>query len=127
MSWLKDERTDVAQMLAAAGLTAYAAVPDRVVPPLAMVVPGSPYLEDGQTIGAKRLHLDIWLIPGNGENEAITDALDEQIMQAVTVLEAHDITVENVSQPIQWSPNSGGQFLTSVVSCSYEAIPPTAN
>ena len=113
---LRDERTAVAESLTAAGLRGVDHVPGRITPPIAMVVPGSPYLESsGQPFGSKTLRLDVWLVVGAGDNAVIANRLDEHIAIAVEALEDADWLIENVAQPFPYAPQ-GGEFLTSIVS-----------
>ena len=125
MSWIKDERTEVATLLGGAGFTAFDHVPSRPIPPFAMVVPGSPYLEGGDTFGGKTLRFDVWVIAGQGDTSALSDALDDQIVTAIAALEADDLHVESVSQPIEWKPSTGGTFLATVIGTALEVTPPT--
>lgn len=125
MSWIKAERTAVADTLTAADFAAVDHVPARPIPPLAMVVPGSPYLEGGDTFGGKTMRLDVWIIAGQGDTAALSDALDDQIVRAVAALEADDLHVENVSQPIQWQPASGSTYLVAIIGVRLDVHPPS--
>ncbi len=127
MSTLKAERQTIADLLSASDITATAHVPARPVAPLAMVLPGSPYLEGGDTFGAKTLRLDVWLVlSAQGDNEALSDAIDERVEAAVAALEADDLAVENVGQPIEWRPEGGAAFLVVIIAIRTEINYPPA-
>ncbi|MBZ4485965.1 hypothetical protein LQ938_09700 [Microbacterium sp. cx-55] len=122
---LKAEREAIATTLAAgSGLTAFAFVPANPIPPLAMVLPGSPYLEGGDVYGSKTLRADVWLVlPGLGDNQTQSDSLDTHIEAAVAALEDDDLAIENVGQPIEWKPDAGGMHLVSIISISTQIAP----
>lgn len=102
---LAEERQAVAELLTAGGVRAVAHVPSKPTPPLAMVVPGSPYLSAAETFGgSKALRLDVWLVIGTATgNAALTDALDAEIVKALAILEADEWLIEDV-QIDQWQP-----------------------
>lgn len=112
---LKAERSAMAAALTRAEFTAFDHVPARPVGPFAMVVPGSPYFEDGDTFGTGTVRLDVWIVAGQGDTAALADALDEQIDRAVNALAADEYHVETVGQPIEWRPSSGGVHLVAIL------------
>ncbi|MGM7677576.1 hypothetical protein [Microbacterium sp. A94] len=122
---LVSERKAIAEVLTGAGIRTVAHVPTRPEPPIAFVVPGSPYLEGGDTFGQKTLRLDMWIVAGQGDNDSLSDALDALIVTALAALEADDLTVENVSQPIAWQPSTGGEYLVAVIGIRTEISTPT--
>jgi len=126
MNEITAEREAVAALIARDDRPAVAFVPAPVSPPLAMVLPGSPYLEGGETFGSKTLRIDVWLVyPGATDNAATGSALDTEITRTVAALEADDIFVESVEAPALWQPNSGGSFLYTVISARLEISSPT--
>lgn len=125
MTWLKAERAAVAELLTAGGITGLDHVPANPVAPVALVVPGSPYLEGGDTFGEKTIRFDVWIIAGRGDNAGLSDALDDLIGTAVTTLEAEDVHVESVGQPITYQPANGAAYLAAILSTRLDVRPPS--
>lgn len=120
---LSAEREALKATLSAADIQAFAAVPARLTPPAAVIVPGSPYIEQGDTFGAAALRFNVWLAaPGGDIGE---DTLDGLIDTAIATLAADDWVIEGVSQPFDWS-HQGGNHLTSIISIRGEIPFPTA-
>ncbi|MGF6821180.1 hypothetical protein M2317_000066 [Microbacterium sp. ZKA21] len=113
---LAEERKAVADLLNAGGVRAATHVPSDPKPPLAMVVPGSPYLAAADTFGGSRtLRLDVWLVAGTATNNAaLTDTLDARIAEAIAILDADEWLLEDV-QIDQWEPASGGKFPVAIL------------
>ncbi|SNS41584.1 hypothetical protein SAMN06309944_0164 [Micrococcales bacterium KH10] len=86
MSVLNDIRTGIVQALEAAGIQAFDHLPERLNPPVAVLVPGSPYLEAGDVFGTHKVRYTVALVAGNATNDMATKALDELIETAVTAL-----------------------------------------
>ncbi|TGY35040.1 hypothetical protein E5344_12200 [Microbacterium laevaniformans] len=123
-SWLTDERQEVADLLTEAGFSGTVHVPSVPLPPLAMVLPGSPYLDEGELFGERAMRLDIWVVAGQGDTPSLADGLDEQIAGIVQTLEGDGITVESVAQPITWKPANGSENLVSIISVRLLVRPP---
>lgn len=111
---LKAEREALKATLTGADVHTFAKVPGRFTPPVAIVVPGSPYVEQGDTFGTSALRFDVWLAAPSGE--LAEDTLDDLIDTATGALTGESWDIETVTQPFDWSPTSGGNHLASIIS-----------
>lgn len=106
MSTLTDLRTELTESLTPLSVTTYTHVPGRMSLPGAFVMAGSPYIEQGDTFGARRIRFAVILAVQTGTNQSETTALDELIESAITALETDDWLVEEVSQPYSMAFNN---------------------
>lgn len=84
MSELSIVRSDVAAELAAQGLNAVYTVPDRVVPPVAVVQPGEPYLTAANHANSIwEVTLRVTVLTGAGSNETQMNDLDDAIEKVI--------------------------------------------
>lgn len=118
-SWLTRERQWVADVLTDAGIPATPHVPARPNPPVAMVLPGNPYIEPGDTFDTRRLHLVVQIVVGSADNAAVTVALDGYVATALDALDAALVNVEQVGGAFPWRPKAGGEFLVVPIDISY--------
>lgn len=113
-------RRDLADSLVELPVTVYAHLPGRAVFPSAVVLAGSPYLEQGLTFGSWTIRLEVWLSASKGDNGSETDTADELIQAAIDAIETYDSpltdgwVVETVSQPFSWEINNGQAFTASI-------------
>ena len=105
---LKSVREEARVLLAAAGVTVYEYIPARISPPAAVMEPGNPYIEQGQTFSEFNVRLSVVLVAGQSSNEKATDDLDQLICSAMDALDTFDI--ESVEQPATYDFN-GAQLL----------------
>lgn len=117
MSGLGDLRTAVADALAPLGLNTYTHLPGRAALPCAMVIAGSPYIEQGQTFGERLFRFGVLVASQTGENNSETSALDELIEAAVAALESDGWLVEQVAQPFLQEFNNA-QALGTLITVS---------
>lgn len=96
---LHELRQELADVLDAAGTTVVDHLPERLVPPLAIVAAGSPYVEPADTFGSYRVRLTAVLVCSPATNDVATDALDEAVTAALVALDASDWGIERVDQP----------------------------
>lgn len=91
-------------------------VPDRLVPPAAIVAPGDPYLEhrDTDTFGTHTASFEVWLVQRTGSNETVTTALDDEIEAQVEALTGAGFAVERVSEPFMYQVQNA-QYLTVIL------------
>jgi hypothetical protein len=79
-------KAELALDLQNAGLEILDYVPERVVPPIVIMTPGSPYLSV-ETVGNEyRLGLTLTMVAMTATNEEATEALDGLIAQTVSAL-----------------------------------------
>lgn len=94
---LKELRGEIADALT--GITTYDHVPARPNLPCAFVLPGSPYIEDGETFGESLVRFELVVLTHPSLNSAETDALDQDILRFRRELHAAGWTPETVTQP----------------------------
>jgi hypothetical protein len=69
-----------------AGLEILDYVPERIVPPIVIITPGTPYLVP-ETVGSEyRLGLNLTLVAGQATNELATEDLDNLIANTVSAI-----------------------------------------
>lgn len=79
-------KAELALDLQNAGLDVLDYVPERLVPPLVVMTPGSPYLVP-ETVGNEyRLALNLTMVASTATNEEATEALDALIAQTVSAI-----------------------------------------
>lgn len=105
---LKTTREEIKVILNAVGVGVVGHIPGRIAPPTAIVEPGSPYMEMGETFSDFNVRMNVVLLAGAAGNEVATDELDQLICTAVDALDTFDI--EAVEQPEAFEIN-GAQYL----------------
>lgn len=105
MNALSQTRQDVSDTLVEAGIVATDSIPDRITPPIAVIMPGNPYVEDGNTTTNVAIQLVVRVITNVATNEVMADALDDVISAVVIALKADQWTV-SVSEPFALAANN---------------------
>lgn len=72
-------RTALASTLNGAGIRAFATVPERVSPPMAVIEPSSDWVVSGDTFGSYRVGFTVTLIVQHAANATVSDALDNLV------------------------------------------------
>lgn len=106
MNTLTAARQRLSAALAAAGLPAADHLPERPTPPIALVVPGTPYLEAGNAYGTYQVRLTVLLMAATATNEVATRRLDAMAAAVVVALAGTEFGVERVDQPNQIQVNN---------------------
>lgn len=109
---LKQIRSELAGQLT--DLTAYDHVPAKALLPSGFVLPGSPYVQAGETFGERLVTLGVVLVTSPSLNSIETDALDLMIERAWTDLEAAGWQVVGVDQPTSQDLNGVEVFATEI-------------
>lgn len=119
-STLAELRTGAAELITAAGVSAYGHVPERVTPPAAVVLPDEPYLSgEGVTMcGTFRARYRAVVLGGRGTNATAADELDRLITVVVQALD-DPFEIKTVSEPAEVELNGAG-YLGAVV--TFEAL-----
>lgn len=90
-----------------AGLEVLDYVPERVVPPIVIISPGSPYLSTESVGNDYRLALNLTLVAGTATNEEVTEALDELIADTVSaVADIGYAVLKSVNPPFRLAVNT---------------------
>ena len=101
---LLQARQELALLLSAAGVSVFSYLPEKVVPPVAVIEPGQPYMQQGDTFTAFTVRLNVILLAAPASNETATAELDQAICEVVDAVES--FFVGDIDQPSTFT--SGG-------------------
>jgi hypothetical protein len=97
---LSTARADLLAVLTAAGLRAYAEVPERPQPPMAVMVPSADWIVSGEVFGEFSVSFDVEIIVAAGANTVVSKALDTAVETALTAItNAPKMFASSVGQP----------------------------
>lgn len=117
MGYLSTEREAIASAVGEAlGIQSHAYLPGRIVPPCALVLAGSPYIDrqDSDAFGHGTAHWEVWLIAAKGSNDVETAELDGQIETATEALTSEGFAVDQVAEPFIYQVQSAN-YLTATI------------
>lgn len=115
MSVIATTRGDIADTVeTATTIRAFTYPPERIQPPCAVVMPGSPYIEDGDTFGSFTARYTIDLIMGTAANSITTNGLDAQIENALVGLTNAGYSIETISQPYSMDANNATYLAATI-------------
>lgn len=114
MNTLKSLRAELAATLTGAGTTVKDHLPERLVPPLAVIAAGSPYVEPGDAYGSWTVRFTVILVCSQATNEVSTDELDSAVTAALVALDGDDWRVERVDQPTMLA-HANTHFLSTTI------------
>lgn len=116
MSAIGDMRQAVADVVnTATSIPAFPYAPGRFVVPSAIVMPGSPYVESGNTFGTVLARFQVELVMGTAANQVSSSGLDDQIENALVAFINAGYSVDQVSAPYALEAN-GQQYLAATIS-----------
>lgn len=115
VSTLTALRIEVRDLLAAAGIKATEFLPEVLQPPVAVVIPGEPYVAPGKTFGSHDVAVAIYLVGAKGTNKVAAAAMDDLIEKAVEALPNWD--VRDIRQPYTITIN-GSRYLGTEITLS---------
>lgn len=97
---IAEARADLTSLLEGAGFRAFSEVPERVTPPLAVLVPAAEWIESGETYGSFVVSFDVEIIASNGSNVKVSEEIDEQVETALSAITAAPgFYASSVAQP----------------------------
>ena len=117
MTTLTAERGALASVLTEAeglSFTIHPYMPARLQAPGGLIVPGSPYLESGNTFGSFKIRLEAHLAVRTANNEVATEELDAALDIAVVAVVNAGWGVESVSEPYGLEAN-GATYLAAAI------------
>jgi hypothetical protein len=120
MATLIELRESLAETIAdATGIVAVANLPERPVPPMALISGASPYItyDGGAAWGELVVQLRVDLVMSVGANKVEADRLDEIIEDALTGAISAGWLVNEVSAPYQLSANNAN-YLAVTMNCA---------
>lgn len=112
---LKAVLTEVKDVLAGVGFKSFDYLPERVNPPVAIVAPGEPFVEEGDTFTTMLTRLDVVLVAGKASNKNSTYELYDLIDTAIFNL--GDWHIDGVQRPYQLE-TGGAFYLATTVTIS---------
>ena len=115
MNTLASARQEIKHVLDQAGYTVWSFIPERVTPPVVVLEPGSPYMNEGDAFTLFVCRFDLILLAATATNSKATEDLDQMIMDCVDALDMYYI--EEVSKPMQIEAN-GVAYLGTTISIS---------
>jgi len=108
-------RANVADVASTAtSIPGYPYAPGRLIVPSIVVMPGSPYMENGMQYGAFTARFSVELIMGTAANQVTSSGLDDQIENALTGFLDSGYLIESVSAPYALEAN-GQQYLAATI------------
>jgi hypothetical protein len=120
MATLTELREELASVISdATGIQAVANLPERPVPPIALVSGASPYItyDQSATWGELVVQLRVDLVMSVGANSVEADRLDEVIEDALVGAIAAGWLVNEVSAPYQLTANAAN-YLAVTMTCA---------
>lgn len=105
---LRAARDELSLLISNTGTPVFQHIPRAIVPPVVMLEPGTPYIEEGTTFCDFTVRMNAVVLASQSDNEVATDELDTLICD---VLDAVDTwTVDSVEQPSPFEIN-GATYL----------------
>lgn len=121
-------RLNITDMLTAAGISAAEYVSETITPPVAVAVPGEPYLirpageDSGVPFGSLEVRFDVLIIGHKGSNKKSAAKIDDLIWEVLDALNSQ-WDIDRVSQPGEITL-SGSKFMGAVASISQNVKEP---
>jgi hypothetical protein len=106
-------RAEYALALTALGLKVSSYIPERIVPPVVIISPGSPYLEPDNVDGGYTMRLELVVVASVAVNLKSSEMLDKALETLLNGNPAYSRII-NVGQPYALQTNNA-EFLASNV------------
>ena len=114
MNTLAVLRQDLTASLVTGDLRVVDHLPERIVPPLALLAAGSPYVEAGDTFGSYVVRFTVVLVASQATNQVATTELDEAVTAALVALDNGNWAIERVDQPTMMQ-SSNTHYLSTTI------------
>lgn len=113
---IAEARAALLAVLETAGLPAYAQVPDKTQPPMAVMVPSAAWIENGETFGEFTISFDVQIVVDIGTNQAMSIALDAAVEDVlVAIAAAPAMYAAEVEQPSAVDIGTGNIYLGTTI------------
>lgn len=122
---LTTARTQLAGALVDAGFRVVPEVPKTFSPPLCWVAPRTPYRQQGQTFGRKRVSLAVVCLAASGTNAKALEALDELTSSVADFIEGSDgfrLGADEIDAPGLYQSAQGQEYLGAPVNVVVEVV-----
>jgi hypothetical protein len=107
-------RTEYALALTTAGIKVSAIIPERIVPPVVIISPGSPYLEPTTVADGWIMRLELMVVAMTAVNVKATESL-EKALEALILANPDYARIQSIGQPYALQTNNT-EFLAANVS-----------
>lgn len=116
MGWLADALTDVNSALTSSveSIDTHTFMPERLVPPAAVIMFGNPMLADGEVFGDQLVTFEIILCPMTATNETMTIDLITMVENVVAGLIEDGYSIRQVGQPYMLAANNANYLAANV-------------
>jgi hypothetical protein len=112
---ISEARAALLAVLETAGVPAFSVVPDRSQPPMAVMVPSTDWIENGEVFGEFAVSFDVEIVAGTGTNQAMTAELDTMVEDVlVAITNAAGMYASAVGQPTAVDLN-GAMYLGTTI------------
>lgn len=99
MNTLATLRSELSAALASTDLRVMDHLPERIVPPLALIAAGNPYVGRGNTFGSFEVRFTVVLVCSQSTNQVATNELDDAVTTTLVALDNADWNILRVDQP----------------------------
>lgn len=107
-------RQEYALALTSAGIKVSAVIPERIIPPVVVIAPGSPYLEPTTVADGWIMRLELMVIAMTAVNVKATESL-ESALEALILANPDYARIQSIGQPYALQTNNT-EFLAANVS-----------
>lgn len=115
MSVLATVQGDLADALGVAlSCKSYDYIPERLIAPCVVVVPGSPWVTSGNTFGTFLVTFDVDVVVQTAANSMKTKDLTDRVEEAVITLVNEGYSVAEVAQPSVYESNGAPYMSTTL-------------
>lgn len=115
MSVLAQVQGDLADALGVAlACKSFDYIPERLIAPCVIVVPGSPWVTSGNTFGTFAVTFDVDVIVQTAANTTKTKDLTDRVEEAVITLVNDGYSVNEVAQPSVYESNNAAYMSSTL-------------
>lgn len=111
-------RAEYALALTALGLKVSSFIPERIVPPVVILSPGSPYLEPSRLAGGWTMRLDVMVIAARADNVKASELL-EKALATIMAGNPDYSRINNIGQPYALQTNNA-EFLAANIAVDFD-------
>lgn len=115
MSVLATVQGDLADALGEAlACKSFDYIPERLIAPCVIVVPGSPWVTSGATFGTFAVSFDVDIVVQTAANTTRTKDLTDRVEEAIVTLVNDGYGVNDIAQPSVYESN-GSQYMSATI------------
>lgn len=115
MSVLATVQGDLADALGEAlACKSFDYIPERLIAPCVIVVPGSPWVTSGNVFGTFAVTFDVDVVVQTAANTTKTKDLTDRVEEAIVTLVNDGYSVNEIAQPSVYESN-GAQYMSATI------------